>query len=179
LALWFQASLKRQFHGLEVTSGVAKQFGITPASKSRAFDHLEAAGLLRVERNATKPAVVEVLTPGVGFGGADPDDIWIDGEFVRGNLPLAWWQPACRIPGSKSVLATALGIWFLSGLNSNNLKRLKLTTDTVARFDVDHQSKLRALRALEAAKLVQVEWRFKKTPFVTVVEVKNAEANVN
>src|ERR1700730_5114115 len=77
---------------------------------------------------------------------ATQSSVWVDGEFLRGPIPLAWLGPVCCLPGQK-VLAVSLAIWFLRGLRKST-DDLTLTDATVARFGVkDRSAKYRALEA--------------------------------
>ena len=48
-------------------------------------------------------------------------------------------------------------------------KPVKLANAELARKGIDRQSKRRALLELEALGLVRVEWRYKKSPIITVL----------
>ncbi len=91
----------------------------------------------------------------------------INGEFLRGPIPLSWLTLACEIGGK--VLATALAIWFLAGLK-NTGENLLLTSAILERFNVDRSAKSRALAQLERAGLIKVVRRPRKNPLVTIVE---------
>src|SRR5437588_346682 len=88
----------------------------------------------------------------------------IKGEFLRGPIPRSWLSRACALPGKAT--ATALAIWFLSGLRGRT-DNLKLTSGILARFHVDRSAKSRALKALEEAGLISVKREARKNPVVT------------
>jgi DNA-binding transcriptional ArsR family regulator len=68
-------------------------------------------------------------------------------------------------------LATALAIWFLSGLRHGGTDGLRLTAATLKPFQVDRSAKSRALKALEGAGLIRVQRRDRKNPVVTILDV--------
>jgi DNA-binding transcriptional ArsR family regulator len=93
---------------------------------------------------------------------------WVDGEFVLGPLPLSWWTSMSKLRSGRAVPLTALAIWFLAGLRGR-FRGLKLTSEVCERFGVDPSDKSRALKALEAAGLIEVVRNERKNPVVTVL----------
>ena len=93
----------------------------------------------------------------------------MDGEFIKGPLPLKWWGRACQASAGRTTLATALSVWFQAGV-SRSRRDLRLTNGMVKRFGVMPSGKGYALAALEAAGLLQVERRGRKSPLVTLRE---------
>jgi hypothetical protein len=92
----------------------------------------------------------------------------VNGEFVKGPLPLNWLSIACKLRG-KSPLAVALAILFEVGRRKSN--EIILTTAICERFGVSRKSKYRGLAALESASLILVARRPRKNPVITVLEV--------
>lgn len=91
------------------------------------------------------------------------------GHFIKGPLPLAWFSKACLL--HRTALATALALWYLSGLNKGKKDNLKVTSATLRRFRVSNRAaKYRALEALEKAGLIQVKREPGKNPLVTICE---------
>jgi hypothetical protein len=161
LARWFQSGLRGRKHGLELSTNSLRDFGVANRmAKSRALDALENAGLVRVEGRPGRNPLVTLL--------AGPDG-WIDGEFLRGPIPLLWLGQVCRLPGQR-VLAVALAIWFRAGVEKRK-HDLKVTTALLKRFAVtDRSAKTRALAALERAGLGKVDWQPRRNPRVTIIE---------
>nr|AHZ45652.1 hypothetical protein [uncultured bacterium] len=94
---------------------------------------------------------------------------WVDGEFLRGPVPLSWLGRAFVLPG-KNVVLVALAIWFEAGRRDSR-ERLKLTSAILGRFGVtDRSAKYRALLALEEAGLIRVERRPRANPLVTILD---------
>ena len=121
------------------------------------------------------PGLVGLRVPQVEAGGTSSgrgkarSPSWVDGEFLRGAIPLSWLGRACRLPGAK-VVAVALAVWFLSGLRGTR-ESLPLTGAALRRFGVDDRSaKYRALKELERAGLIRVDRRQGKNPLVTVLD---------
>jgi hypothetical protein len=92
----------------------------------------------------------------------------VNGEFVKGPLPLNWLSSACKLSG-KSPLTVALAILFEVGRRKSN--EIVLTTAICQRFGVKRKSKYRGLSALEAAGLILVNRRPRKNPVITVLDV--------
>jgi hypothetical protein len=91
----------------------------------------------------------------------------IQGEFLKGPVPLAWLTVATRLPG-KSPLAVGLALWFEAGRRRS--KKVTLTSAILARFNVDRKSKYRGLASLERAGLVKVVRVPRRNPEVTIIE---------
>jgi hypothetical protein len=91
---------------------------------------------------------------------------WIDGQFLKGPIPLEWLSRACELPGK--ALATALAVWFVSGLRGSR-EQLKLSTVQLQKFGVDRSAKSRALTVLEQAGLISVVRQSRKNPLVTIL----------
>lgn len=92
----------------------------------------------------------------------------VNGEFVKGPLPLNWLSSACKLRG-KSPLTVALAILFEVGRRKSN--QIVLTTAICERFGVNRKAKYRGLSALEAAGLILVNRRPRKNPIITVLDV--------
>jgi hypothetical protein len=92
----------------------------------------------------------------------------VNGEFVKGPLPLDWLSSACKLRG-KSPLTVALAILFEVGRRKSN--QIVLTTAICERFGVNRKAKYRGLSALEAAGLILVNRRPRKNPIITVLDV--------
>jgi DNA-binding transcriptional ArsR family regulator len=62
LAIWFRVGLYGRKDGLKLTSAVLARFGVEDRStKSRALGRLEAAGLIRVQRQSGKNPLVTII----------------------------------------------------------------------------------------------------------------------
>jgi hypothetical protein len=97
-----------------------------------------------------------------------PPPGWVDGEFVRGPIPLSWLSAVCALR-AKSSVTVALAIWFLSGLKQRK-DQLKLTNAILRRFHVDRYAKWRGLAALEEAGLIRIRRCGNKNQIVTIIE---------
>jgi hypothetical protein len=95
----------------------------------------------------------------------------INGEFLRGPIPLNWLSTASGLPG-KAPLAVALAIWFERGRRKSNT--IILTTAIIKRFGVGRKAKYTGLQALEAAGLIEVQRTPRRNPIVRVLEEANA-----
>src|SRR3954470_13955123 len=71
----------------------------------------------------------------------------IQGQFLRGPIPMAWLERAAKLPG-KAPLAVALVIRFESG-RRGGAGPVKLTNPLVARLGVSRKAKYAATEALE------------------------------
>lgn len=90
----------------------------------------------------------------------------IQGEFLKGPIPLEWLGCASKLPG-KAALSVALAIWFEVGRRRSD--EIKLTTAICNRFGVNRKAKYRGLSLLEEAGLVAVVREARKNPIVTVL----------
>ena len=88
-------------------------------------------------------------------------------EFIRGPLPLAWFQLASRLRGKS--LEVALAIWWRCGIDKS--RRVALSMGHVRRFGVlSRKGRREALARLEDAGLITVERSATKSPIITIVE---------
>jgi hypothetical protein len=87
------------------------------------------------------------------------------GRFIP-PIPLAWYQRACQLPGKASVMASVL--WYLCRIKKS--KTFVLAQSRLNEFGLTRQAKYRALDSLEAAGLISVERRPKKSPIVTILD---------
>jgi hypothetical protein len=96
----------------------------------------------------------------------------INGEFVRGPLPLAWFTAAAKLPGK--ALAVALAIWFESG-RRRCAPTIILTTAILDRFNVGRKAKYRALKHLQDARLIVVHKKPRRNPVVTILDFQDPD----
>jgi hypothetical protein len=89
----------------------------------------------------------------------------IDGEFLKGPIPLVWLSTASRLR-SKAALTVGLALWFEAGRRRN--REVRLTTAICERFNVDRKAKYRGLSALEKAGLIEVKRVPRRNPIVTI-----------
>jgi len=89
----------------------------------------------------------------------------IQGEFLKGPIPLDWLGRAAGLPGKS--LAVALAIMFEVGRRRS--QQIKLTTAILDRFHVGRKAKYQALKQLEGANLVSVNRTPRRNPLVTVL----------
>jgi hypothetical protein len=94
---------------------------------------------------------------------------WVQGEFLKGPIPLDWLGRASKLPG-KAPLATAVAIMFEVGRRRS--PQITLTTAILDRFGINRKAKYRGLEQLEEANLVKVDRRPRKNPIVTVLAVE-------
>jgi DNA-binding transcriptional ArsR family regulator len=97
----------------------------------------------------------------------------IEGEFLKGPIPLSWLSVASKLSG-KASLAVGLAIWFEAGRRGSN--EVRLTTAILSRFGVNRKAKYSGLAALEEAGLIRVRRELRKNPVVTILEVKDDPA---
>jgi DNA-binding transcriptional ArsR family regulator len=181
LAVWFEAGRRGRPDDLKLTARIVSRFGVGPDAKSRALAALERAGLVAVVRVVRKNPRVTILRPSdlpalpdPRPGGGVPWPWRVKGEFIRGPLPLAWWERACQLPGGK-VLAVALALWFEAGLQKRATD-LRLPKEVAERFGVSRGAKSEGLRALEGAGLIRVVRVGSPSVRVTLVPVEAGAA---
>ena len=90
----------------------------------------------------------------------------VKGYFIRGPVPWAWLQ-AAREQGI-AALYVGNALWCLCGQNKNALT-FPVSNVKLRELGIDRYSKRRGLGALEAASLIAVERRGKKSPLVTLL----------
>jgi len=95
----------------------------------------------------------------------------IQGEFLKGPIPLNWLTIASELRG-KSPLAVALAVWFQVGRRKS--MEVVLTSAVLERFGVKRKAKYTALHSLEVAGLLRVQRRPRRNPIVTVLDVPDA-----
>jgi hypothetical protein len=86
--------------------------------------------------------------------------------FIRGPLPVAWWQIAAGL--TPSAIRVALSLWHLSGLTKS--RKVRPNKKARARFGLTPHAARRGLAALEAAGLVEVRRAPGQYPTVTILE---------
>ena len=90
----------------------------------------------------------------------------VKGYFIRGPLPWAWLRTAREHGIAALYLGNAL--WCLCGQNKNALT-FPVSNVKLRGLGISRQEKGRGLDALEAAGLIAVERRGKKSPLVTLL----------
>jgi DNA-binding PadR family transcriptional regulator len=95
--------------------------------------------------------------------------VGVQGEFLKGPIPLSWLGNAAALPGK--ALATALAIMFEVGRRRSS--EITLTTAIVQRFGVSRKAKYRALKHLESAGLITVYRKPHRNPVVTILDIKD------
>lgn len=88
-------------------------------------------------------------------------------HFIRGPLPMGWFEQAARLPGK--VLGVALLLWFMHGMSGG--KAVKLTPTLLERFGIGRKAGYRAVAVLEAAGLVRAERHKGRCPEVTLIPI--------
>lgn len=86
-------------------------------------------------------------------------------RFIRGPLPLKWFERAGQLPGK--ALCVAIVLWYQAGLCKSRV--VKLSSKTLLGFGVDRHAKARGLAALEKTGLVRVERLPGRNPIVTIL----------
>lgn len=85
--------------------------------------------------------------------------------FIRGPIDLFWLAEARKL--GVTPLWLALGLWYLKGLRKADT--FVLSNRQVSEWGIEPDAKSRALRKLEAAGLVSVERRERRSPLVTIL----------
>jgi hypothetical protein len=85
-------------------------------------------------------------------------------QFLRGPIALRWVCAAARLPGKP--LAVAMAVMFKVGVE--RCDTVAVSRKLLERFGVGRQAGYRGLKALEQAKLVEVERHRGRCPRVTV-----------
>jgi hypothetical protein len=94
-------------------------------------------------------------------------------RFVLGPLPWPWLTLAMGLPGR--ALHVAIRLWYQSGLERSGQVGLNLSRiEGIDRFAAG-----RGLRALESAKLVQIDRRAGRKPVVTLLSPSDPTPEAN
>jgi len=86
------------------------------------------------------------------------------GKFIAGPIDVIWLSKARQL--GVTALWVGLGLWFLRGLKRNNT--FVVSNMMMREWGVEPDAKSRALRKLEAAGLIEVEARGRRSPKVTI-----------
>jgi hypothetical protein len=97
---------------------------------------------------------------------ARPRKVALAERFLRGPVPYDWLTAAAQLPGQS--LAVGIALWHLAGLRGSQ-NHLALSTERLEPFGVSRHAKDRALRALLASGLVEIERKRGRSPRVSIV----------
>jgi len=97
-------------------------------------------------------------------------------EYVRGPLPLKWFQKASSI--SRTACVVGLIIWRIAyqrklwGHNSQRRTSwpMKVTTQTCMKWGICGNSKNTALRRMEEAGLIRLDLKRGRSPVVQIID---------
>ena len=96
----------------------------------------------------------------------------VQGNFLKGPIPMDWLQRAAMLSGKALHLGVAL--WFRAGLVGS--MRLKLSNADLAAMGVARDAKYDGLERLRAAGLIAVEQQPGRAPTVTILLGVSPEA---
>ena len=99
-------------------------------------------------------------------------------QYVRGPLPLKWFQKASTI--SRTAAVVGIVIWRIAyqsklwGHDSQRRtsKSLKVTNQTCMKWGVCGNSKNTALRLMEKAGLIRLELKRGRSPVVQIIDAE-------
>ena len=89
------------------------------------------------------------------------------GQFIP-PIPAAWFQVALRLPRK----ALAVGMIIRREAAMSRQASFALTGPMVKKWGIGPDTKLRALRALEAAGLIKLQIKPRHNPIVTIIEIE-------
>lgn len=89
----------------------------------------------------------------------------VQGNFLKGPIPMDWLQRAAMLSGKALHLGVAL--WFRAGLVGS--MRLKLSNADLAALGVARDAKYDGLQRLKAAGLIAIEQQPGRAPTVTLL----------
>lgn len=92
----------------------------------------------------------------------------LQGEFLKGPVPMDWLCRAAQLPGKAFQVAVA--IRFQEGVKRS--RTVTTPSKTLTKMGITRQSAYRALKALEASGLVSVERHPGRSPLVTIQATK-------
>lgn len=96
----------------------------------------------------------------------------VQGNFLKGPIPMDWLQRAAMLPGKSLHLGVAL--WFRAGLVGS--MRLKLSNGDLTAMGVARDAKYEGLQRLKTAGLIAIEQQPGRAPTVTLLLGASPEA---
>lgn len=90
-------------------------------------------------------------------------------QFIKGPLPLLWFQKASALPGK--ALHVALSLWWVKGLC--RAATFPFKRKAAATLGISRDATYDALTKLEAAGLIRVDRHRGRSPVVTILEVSS------
>ena len=99
-------------------------------------------------------------------------------EYVRGPLPLKWFQKASTISRTAAVVGLIIwGIAYQRKLWGHDSQRrtsghIKVTTQTCMKWGVCGNSKNTALRLMEEAELIRLDTNRGRSPVVQIIDAE-------
>jgi hypothetical protein len=96
----------------------------------------------------------------------------VQGNFLKGPIPLDWLQRAAILSGKALHLGVVL--WFRAGVVGS--MRLKLSNADLAAMGVGRDAKYEGLERLRAAGLIAIEQQPGRAPTVTLLLAGNPAA---
>ena len=132
-------------------------------SKLKAHSH-------RMDDDTFDPARLRLSTEAAASIGKKPSDKQ-KGRHLRGDGPFVQLQLEGLVAASKALGSSMLLVWIhLQHRAWAEKKRtVAVTSQALGELGVDRGMKHRALRLLEEAGLVSVEWRKRRNPLVTLL----------
>tara|TARA_X000001036_G_scaffold389127_1_gene385867 strand:- start:384 stop:758 length:375 start_codon:yes stop_codon:yes gene_type:complete len=98
------------------------------------------------------------------------------GEYIRGPLPLKWFQRASNISRTAGVVGLIIwGIAYQRKLWGYNSQRrtsghIKVTNQACMKWGICGNSKNTALRMMEEAGLIRLDTKRGRSPFVQIID---------
>jgi hypothetical protein len=89
----------------------------------------------------------------------------LKGRFIAGPIDVEWLAKARELGASALWVGTAL--WYLRGLRKSDC--LVVSNRMMKSFNVEPDAKRRALRKLQAAGLIAISDRQRRSPVVTLI----------
>jgi hypothetical protein len=103
---------------------------------------------------------ITIVEPGSG------EKIRSKREDTFAMVPLAW---AAKAAAATNTTKAVVWVWLIYRSWEKKSLRFTVPNKALADLGVSHDAKTRALRQLEAAGLIKVEWCPRKTPIVTLL----------
>ena len=97
-------------------------------------------------------------------------------EFIRGPLPLKWFQKASNISRTAGMVGLIIwGIAYQKKLWGHDSQRMtsghiKVTTQNCMKWGVCGNSKNTALRLMEEAELIRLDTKRGRSPIVQIID---------
>jgi hypothetical protein len=103
--------------------------------------------------------------------GPRPRPDWHKPFLLGGRIPGYWFQRAWESGLERGAIYVGVVLWYLRSLH--NSMTFEFSSIEAERWGIAPDTKSRALRALQKAELIRLEWKRGRNPKVTLLPQRN------